>query len=64
MLNVELVPSSTSITLPLSLQTLLYSLEALTNLNDSFRMLTRHFRVLVGSFGCGGGYGNYIKKIL
>lgn len=31
---------------------------AFTKRTDSFRILTKLFSVFVGSFACGGGYGN------
>lgn len=31
---------------------------AFTNRTDSFRIFTKLFSVFVGSFACGGGYGN------
>lgn len=54
MLKDVLVANSTSLMSPCWLG-LLYSLLALTNLRDSFLIFTRHFKVLVGSLGCGGG---------
>lgn len=33
-----------------------------TKRTDSFRIFIKLFNVLVGSFACGGGYGNYKHK--